>query len=295
MQKLIGTVLCCLLLISAHTALAYEKEIKALSATMVKKISNAGKKNVAVVDFTDLQGSTTELGTFLAEELSSDLSEDGKGFEIVDRNNLKSILTEHKLSISGLVDPKTVKELGRIAGVDAIITGTVTPFGDSVRVSVRVIATDTDKVIGAAKGDIPKTKAIEELLAKGIDTGAALGQQKVEVKNFLFQLQKCKLSGQTVTCDFMVTSKGQDRELTILGNTGSRILDDMGNEFKATNVIMGNASDSDWVSKRLVSNIPVKARLVFESVPSQPNLLLLLEIVFDGQRAQFRNVPLAAK
>src|SRR5208337_3164842 len=128
-----------------------------------------------------------------------------------------------------------------------------------------------------------------------ISAHTALGQQQVEVKNFLFQLQKCTLSGHTVTCDFMVTSKDQDREMTILGYTGSRILDDMGNEFKASNVIMGNASDSDWVSKRLVSNIPLKARLVFESVPSQPNLLLLLEIVFDGQRAQIRNVPLAAK
>ena len=295
MQKLIGTVLCCLLLISATTALAYEKGMKALSATMEKKIANAGKKNVAVVDFTDLRGSTTELGTFLAEELSSDLSEDRKGFEVIDRNNLKSILTEHKLSMSGPVDPKTIRELGRIAGVDAIITGTVTPFRHSVRVSVRVIATDTDKAFGAAKADIPKTKAIEELLAKGIDTGATLGQQQVEVKNFLFQLQKCRLAVQTVTCDFMVTSKGQDRKLTILGNTGSRILDDMGNEFKAGNVIIGNASDSDWVSKKLVSNIPVKARLVFESVPSKPNLLLMLEIVFDGEKAQFRNVPVSAK
>ena len=128
-----------------------------------------------------------------------------------------------------------------------------------------------------------------------ISAHAAFGEQQAVVKNFLFQLQECKLAGQTVTCDFMVTSKGQDRELTILGYTGSRIFDDMGNEFKAGSVIMGNASDSDWVTDRLVSNIPVKARLVFENVHSQPNLLSLLEIVFDGLRAQFRNVPVIAK
>src|SRR5208282_4139077 len=248
MQKLIGTVLCCLLLISAHTALAYEKEIKTLSETIVKKIAKAGKKNVAVVYFTDLRGSTTDLGRLLADELSSDLSEDGKDFEIYDRNNLKSILTEHKFSMSGLMDPKTVKELGRKAGVDAIITGTVTPLGDNVRVSVRVIATDTAEVIATAKGDITRTKAIEGLLAKGIDTGAAIGEQQAEVRNFLFQLQKCRLSGQIVTCNFMVTSEGQDRELTILGNAGSRIFDDKGNEFKASNVIVGDTSDSDWVT-----------------------------------------------
>ncbi len=70
--------------------------------------------------------------------------------------------------MSGLLDPKTVKKLRQIAAVDAIVTGSVTPFGDSVRVSCKVISTDTAKVIGAVKGDIAKTKAIEELLQKGI-------------------------------------------------------------------------------------------------------------------------------
>ncbi len=127
-----------------------------------------------------------------------------------------------------------------------------------------------------------------------ISARTAFGQQQLEVKKILFQLQGCILSGQTVICDFVVTDKGLDRQVTILGNTGSRILDDMGNEYKADNVTMGNASDSDWVSSRLVSNIPVRARLVFANVRYKPKLLSLLEIEFDGLRAQFRNVPLAS-
>lgn len=108
----------------------------------------------------------TELGRFLAEELSVNLTTMAKGFEVIDRTHLKSILTEHKLSMSGLVNPKTVKQLEKIAGVDVIVTGSVTPFGDSIRVSAKVIVTDTARVIGASSGDIPKTKAIEELLVK---------------------------------------------------------------------------------------------------------------------------------
>jgi len=315
MKKLICTVFFCLLLISAHTVLAYEKEIKALSATMVEKIAKAGKKNIAVADFTDLQGSTTELGRFLAEELSSDLAEYGKGFEIVDRNHLKNILTEHKFSMSGLVDPRTVKELGRIAGVDAIITGTVTPFGDSVRVYARVTATDTAKVIVIAKGDITKTKAIEELLAKGIDTVATSGgqlaatpapkpevnsQQQMEVNSFLFQLQGCRLSGQIITCDFLVTNKDEDRRLII--STHSRIFDNMGNEFNASIVQMGNESPTGdianilgYVANTLVTNIPLKGKLSFVGVNSKPNLLSLLEIDFGEFKIRLRNVPLATK
>ena len=59
-----------------------------------------------MVDFTDLQGNVTELGRFLAEELSITLSESEKGFEIVDRTHLKAILQENKLSTTGLMDPR---------------------------------------------------------------------------------------------------------------------------------------------------------------------------------------------
>ena len=158
------------LLISAQFTLAYEKEINSLSISMAEKISAAGKKTIAVVDFTDLQGNVTELGRFLPEEFSTALVNAGKGFVVIDRIHLKSILKEHKLSASGIIDPTTARKLGKIAGVQALITGTVTPFGDNVRVTVKILDTETAKIIGASKANIAKTQAIEELLARGIET-----------------------------------------------------------------------------------------------------------------------------
>ena len=158
------------LLISAQFTLAYEKEIVSLSISMAEKISAAGKKTIAVVDFTDLQGNVTELGRFLPEEFSTALVNTGKGFVVIDRIHLKSILKEHKLSASGIIDPTTARKLGKIAGVQALITGTVTPFGDNVRVTVKILDTETAKIIGASTANIAKTKAIEELLARGIET-----------------------------------------------------------------------------------------------------------------------------
>ena len=147
---------------------SYEREIKAISATLSDQVARTGKKMVAVVDFTDLQGSVTELGRFLAEELSVAFAMSGKGFEVVDRTNLKTILAEHKLATTGIIDPATAKKLGQIAGVDALITASITPFGDSIRLSAKVLDTATARVIGAANGDIAKTKAIDELLARSI-------------------------------------------------------------------------------------------------------------------------------
>ncbi len=165
-------------------AVAYEHEIKSISSSISDSIAKSGKKRIAVVDFTDLQGNVTELGRFLAEELSIDLTNTARGFVIIDRTHLKTLLKEHKLSISGLVDPATAKKLGQIAGVDAIVTGSVTPLGKSVKVSCKVIATDTAMVIGASKGEIARTRGIDELLDKEITTDATgqIGTPKSESK-----------------------------------------------------------------------------------------------------------------
>ncbi len=119
--------------ISFSKAIAYENEIDNFSTDMIKKINSRGNIRIAVTDFTNLQGNVTELGRFIAEEISVSLVRKDVLFNIIDRTHLKSIIKEHKLSETGIIDPQTARKLGKIAGVDALVTGTLTPFGDSVR------------------------------------------------------------------------------------------------------------------------------------------------------------------
>ena len=313
---------CCILaaiflLANSHFAVAYEKEINNLSISMAEKIAISGKKTIAVVDFTDLQGNVTELGRFLAEEFSAALVDAGKGFEVVDRIHLKSILKEHKLSATGLIDPATARKLGKIAGVGAIVTGTITPFGERVRISVKVLATETAKVICAFRGNIPKTKAIEELLAKGIETEVQVAGrvtpspaprkpkkkpivalQKIEADNFTFELKECKMSGTNVTCDLLITNNDQDRELKLNNKSyrpSSRIFDDFGNEYGATQVQIGNKKGSH-PRILLISGVPTRVKLYFEKVSPQASRITLLEVgCYSKKRviAKLRNIPLS--
>jgi TolB-like protein len=305
----------------SQSSLAYEKEIRSISSTIAENIIKTGKKTVAVVDFTDLQGNVTELGRFLAEEISVNLTVMAKGFEVIDRTHLKSILTEHKLFMSGLVDPNTVKQLGKITGVDAIVTGSVTPFGDSIRVSAKVIATDTARVIGASSGDIPKTKALEELLARGIETMAApaiptptapkppaKAQQKAEVKDLVFELQSCKLSGGNVRCELLVTNKGEDTYFAIAARswiTGkqTKMFDNFGNVYGVDRdgVQIGNIRSSgmyEEVASKLISGVPTKVILNFSGVSPEATSIALLEISCATKRGEYftvqlRNIPLS--
>jgi TolB-like protein len=146
-----------------------DKEISALAEKLAAQVKESGRKKVTILDFTDLQGNSSELGRFLAEELSVGLVERRSGFSVMDRANLKTILAEHKLTVDGLVEPENAKKLGQFSGVDAIVLGKVTPLKDEVAITVKVIATDTAETLGAARGRIPNGKEIEHLL------GSALG------------------------------------------------------------------------------------------------------------------------
>jgi len=142
-----------------------------MSHGLTRDILKSGKKRVAVVDFTDLKGNITELGRFISEELSVNLTRNSSKYEVIDRAHLKAIMTEHRFAASGLVDPQTIKEIGKIAGVDLLVTGLLTPFGDSIRISCKILSTKTAKVLGARKVDIAKTRSIENMLAQGIEQG----------------------------------------------------------------------------------------------------------------------------
>jgi TolB-like protein len=159
---------CLAALLVASPAGAYQQEVKATAKSIGEKLAKSGKKTVAVVDFTDLQGNATELGRFLAEQVSIALATDAAGLEVVDRTHLKALMQEHRLSATGLIDPQTARKLGQIAGVQALLTGTLTAFGDSVSLSVKALDTATAKILAAHATDVPKTKAVEELLSRGI-------------------------------------------------------------------------------------------------------------------------------
>lgn len=149
-----------------------DKEISALAEKLASQVKESGRKKVTVLDFSDLQGNTTELGRFLAEEVSVSLVERRSGFSVMDRANLKTILAEHKLTVEGLIDPENAKKLGQFSGVDAIVLGSVTPLESEVAITTKIIATDTAEIVGAARARISKAKEIEQLVGSAISSGS---------------------------------------------------------------------------------------------------------------------------
>lgn len=142
--------------------------LTALADKLALQVKDQGKKKVAVVDFTDLQGTSQgELGKYIAEELTVDLVMVKRDFSVLDRANLSRILAEHKLTSQGLVDPENAKKIGQFAGVDALILGTIIPKGtNSVSLSAKIITTDTAEIVGAARAEFKADNTVQQLVSK---------------------------------------------------------------------------------------------------------------------------------
>lgn len=110
---------------------------------------------VAVVEFTE-KGSAgvPDAGAIVAEWMVSSLGKLDK-YQLTERVLLKKILDEQKLGQSGLIDGKTAAKIGKLYGVDAIVSGSVMAWGDIISITARLISTENGSIISS--GDVKAT------------------------------------------------------------------------------------------------------------------------------------------
>jgi curli biogenesis system outer membrane secretion channel CsgG len=146
--------------------------IKDLATQITSSAAKQEKQRIAVLPFHELDGPPTVLGTYLAEELVTNLFQLGN-FKIVERQLLDKVMGELKIEQSGAIDPKTAKEIGRIAAVDAIVTGSLTDLEGYVAVNCRLIDTTTGEVFGAAQTKISKDEDVNKIMRTALAPGGA--------------------------------------------------------------------------------------------------------------------------
>ena len=89
------------------------------------------KALVAIMDFENkAQYSGWRIGEGAADMLATEVVK-AKTFRVIERDKLAAILKEQNFSNSDRVDPSTATRIGKILGVQYIITGAVTEYGQS--------------------------------------------------------------------------------------------------------------------------------------------------------------------
>lgn len=256
--------------------------INDLAGQIAKSVSKQQKTRIAVVPFRELGGEPTVFGTFAAEELVTDLVNIG-GLDLVERSTLDKVMGELKLNESGAIDPASAKQVGKLVGADAIVTGTITDLQSYVGVNCRLIDTQTGHIFGAAEARIVKDDDVKKILGTAMASGGAArsggdsdrrtsvasrpsGQRGLSVVegDFLIALQGCRRSGTRLTCVGSVMNKAERRET--FNFSGSFMIDNLGNQYM-------NFSDSRFgatcCSQELEPSIPVKFAFVVDNFDQQ--------------------------
>src|SRR5471032_1770260 len=105
------------------------------------------KRRIGVVDF---ENKTTyganRLGTSASDILITELAKSGK-FIVVERDKLDKLMEEQKLGLSGAVDPNTAAKMGKILGLNAIVTGAISQFGEQTEGSEYLITQSKSQVV----------------------------------------------------------------------------------------------------------------------------------------------------
>ncbi len=157
-----------LLLLAAVAGCAPTDALKLneLAGGIYARLNPAKRTTIALVGYRSLTEEGSEsFSRYLVDELTTKLVTDGK-VNVAERAQLDKVIAELKLQSSGLVSDASAKQLGQLLGVDCVLVGTYFDQGKEVKLTSKVIATESGQVIASTATVLKKDKVIAKLLPR---------------------------------------------------------------------------------------------------------------------------------
>jgi TolB-like protein len=299
--------ICSLLFIFSYPLYALESGIEKISPVISNSLTNLNINTIAVINFINLKGKPTELGRFVAEELSVALADSSNKFNIIDRTYMDALLKKNGIEVSDFINPSTALTVAKISGIKTILTGTVLPLNNRVEVFAKIISTKTGKILATFDFNLEKDSTIDALLTQSSTTNRQASSEKNGIKpalqiqeshNFFFAITKCKLSNSSLVCNLTITNQSNPNNIFIL--LSAQAIDPYGVVYPVSEATMngitfssdgtGNfgsmATNSNLFSVAANQGVPIKTQLVFNSVSFNIKKISLLELTFATKQQQ---------
>jgi hypothetical protein len=127
------------------------------AAQYIAEKAAAGKKTrLALYPFTtetgETSGETKTFSTRIIEKLMT-----RGNFRIIDPDRVAAVVEEQEKGLTGLVDPATAPETGKLIGADALIFG----ISGKSTLSIRIVDAVTSEIIGATVRDSGMTSTVQ--------------------------------------------------------------------------------------------------------------------------------------
>lgn len=289
---------------------SFDFQMKALTRQMVKSFGEQGKTQIAIMEFPNVNGTITELGKLIPEELTTRLFQTGE-FQVVERQLLNKVLQEQKLGMSGMIDASSAAQIGKLLGVDAIVTGTVTDRGDAIRINARMIETEKAHVFAVASVSVIRENHLIGMLGKEISapannsssgSSAKPASNKPIAKGLLgevkLEIMSIKVDGMNkATVEVVFTNKAKQDVNMILQPNHSQAYDNLGQEYVCQQIITGSKKtryNSSTINHRFISGIPTKVYFKFYDIDSDASSVALLKLSAEINRedvsTEFRKI-----
>ncbi|MFN0197694.1 MAG: CsgG/HfaB family protein [Planctomycetaceae bacterium] len=251
------------------------------SLPLVADEPQASVPPLAVFPFAERGSGAEGYGSKISDFLVAALAEN-PDLIVVDRDDLKSILDEQKLNLSGLVKSDEAVQVGRLTGAKILISGSVVELDSTLLLSAKLIGTETGRLVAASvKGktsdDLAElaqkladkvletiSKRSDELLVKPISREDHLAALKEavdgkELPKVWIQVTERHIGQATI-------DPAAETEIALLfEQTGFTVIDHKDGNRKQADVIVEGEAFSEFATRHgdLVS---VKARVEIKAV-----------------------------
>ena len=127
-----------------------------LANNLSNQIKSTQTIRLAVLNFPYIDGFDSQGSKIVQERMSTTFSQNKK-IRLVERALLNKVLEEKKLEMSGAFDEKTITELGKMLGVEAVLTGTLIDVNDTdTEINARIINVETGEIMASAKAEMKR-------------------------------------------------------------------------------------------------------------------------------------------
>jgi len=252
----------------------------------IPRVTHKGPKlRVGIVDFVNKTSyGAGRLGTSASDILTTELFKTG-AFILVERAKLNQVLGEQSLGQTGVVNPDTAAQAGKVLGLNALVTGSISQFGVSTggtdlgiyrqkvqtakcTVDVRVVDASTGQLLFADAGRGEFERKAQEILGLGQRAGydETLGQEALRsaitkfMDNLVQQLQNIEWSGRiaSVSGSDIYINVGRDvglklGDILVVQTLGKEIYDPQTKVFlgREEGAIKGELAVTGYVGDKL--------------------------------------------
>lgn len=133
---------------------------------IAKKITyglKSSEETVVIPHLFTLDEKNTLLGKLISQKLINQIARTDV-LQPLERDFIFKLTEELKLGMTGLIDPETIQEVGQFFGADYVLVGTIQKIGKKIQFNVRLVRTETGKIVNATEISMRSSPDILALL-----------------------------------------------------------------------------------------------------------------------------------